>query len=47
MASNQNLPDLMMSWRGKKTLRFKLQQLSVRSNLSRLWANGEFPELLT
>ena len=35
------------SWRGKKTLRFKLQQLSVRSNLSRLSANGESPELLT
>ena len=38
------------SWRGKKTLRFKLTKLSVRSNLARLAgnaANGEASDLLT
>ena len=38
------------SWRGKKTLRFRLQQLSVRSNLARLSGNAgdaEASDLLT
>ena len=35
------------SWRGKKTLRFKLTQLSVRSNLTRLASNADGSDLLT
>ena len=38
------------SWRGKKTLRFKIEKLSVRSNMKRLSANaaeGDESDLLT